>query len=655
MFSVLAGWDADLVSRPGAMRKKSTYKGICQMTDLLNANVPSKLSAKVLKQLDEAPTAYGDLLQWVRSVAELTQPDSLYWVDGSQQEYDRLAGELVQAGTFIRLSDHEFPNSYAAFSDPDDVARVEERTFICSETEAGAGATNNWCDPVQMKQTLTELYTGCMRGRTMYVIPFVMGSLYASQPKYGVEITDSAYVVCSMHIMATTGQQVLKKLSDTQAFYVKALHSVGAPLEPGQQDVPWPCNPEKYIVHFPEGREIWSFGSGYGGNALLGKKCYALRIASVLGHDQGWMAEHMLILKVTNPQQKTRYFCAAFPSACGKTNFAMMDPTVEGWKAELVGDDIAWIHFDQQGKPRVVNPETGMFGVAPGTGWSTYPKAMRAIAKGRTIFTNVALTDDNSVWWEGKTEQAPDHLIDWRGNDWTPDSDQPAAHPNSRFCTPIDQVDMLAQEFYEPDGVPLSAIIFGGRRKTTIPLVSEAESWEQGVFRGVTLSSETTAAAKGAVGVVRRDPMAMLPFIGYNAADYFRHWLDLGQKHGQENMPGVYYVNWFRRTPDGGFAWPGFGENSRVVKWIFERLEGKASGQQTIFGLVPTKEDIDLEGLEISESEIEAALAIDVDEFELELKGIDEWLCKFGDELPQEIYDQRDELSQRIKGAKAGQ
>lgn len=636
-----------------AVLRRVTTKGNRQMTDLSNGNGSSELSAQVQEQLAQAPTQYAELAEWVREVAELTQPANIYWVDGTEEEYDRLAGELVEAGTFKRLSDHEFPNSYVAFSDPDDVARVEERTFICSETKEGAGPTNNWRDPAEMKETMKGLYRGCMRGRTMYVIPFVMGSLDASTPRFGVELSDSAYVVCSMRIMATIGSEVLKKMEEaTNAFYVKALHSVGAPLAEGQQDVPWPCNPEKYIVHFPEERTIWSFGSGYGGNALLGKKCYALRIASAMGHDQGWMAEHMLILKVTNPENKTRYISAAFPSACGKTNFALMTPTLEGWKAEMVGDDISWINFDENGTPRVVNPEAGMFGVAPGTGWSTNPNAMRAIERGNTIFTNVALTDDGSVWWEGKTDEVPEHLIDWQGNDWTPASGRPAAHPNSRFCTPLSQVDMLAEEFYEPDGVPLSAIVFGGRRKTTIPLVSEAESWDQGVFRGVTLSSETTAAAKGAVGVIRRDPMAMLPFIGYNASDYFQHWFNMGDKHGEDNMPKIFYVNWFRRTPEGGFAWPGFGENSRVVKWIFDRLEGTAGGHQTLLGIVPGKDDLDLTGLEISDAKINAALAVDVEEVAAEIEGIDEWLAKFGDELPQRLRVQRDELVKRIESAR---
>ncbi|MDO5750571.1 MAG: phosphoenolpyruvate carboxykinase (GTP) [Rothia sp. (in: high G+C Gram-positive bacteria)] len=614
------------------------------MTDNLNGT----LSAQLAEDLKNAPTTHAGLLEWVREVAELTQPERIYWVDGSEEEYDRLAQELVDAGTFTRLSSPEFPNSYAAFSDPDDVARVEERTFICSETEEGAGPTNNWRDPKEMKDTLRPLFSGSMRGRTMYVIPFVMGSLKARTPKIAVEISDSAYVVCSMRIMAKIGSEVLEKLNETNGFFVKALHSVGAPLEPGQDDVPWPCNPEKYIVQFPETREIWSYGSGYGGNALLGKKCYALRIASAIGRDEGWMAEHMLVLKVTNPEGKTRYISAAFPSACGKTNFAMMDPTIDGWKAEMIGDDIAWIEFDENDKPHVVNPEYGLFGVAPGTGYSTNPNAMKAISKGNTIFTNVALTDDGSVWWEGKTDEVPAHLIDWTGQDWTPESGRPAAHPNSRFCTPAAQVDMLAPEYYNPEGVPLDAIVLGGRRKTTVPLVAEADTWEQGVFRAATLSSETTAAAKGAVGVIRRDPMAMLPFIGYNASDYFQHWIDMGKKHGTENMPKVYYVNWFRRTPEGGFAWPGFGENSRVVKWIFDRLDGKGGGQQTFLGTVPTPEDLDLTGLEITEAELDAALKVSTEEWKEELPSIDEWLARFGDKLPAEIRAERDALAEKL-------
>ncbi|MED6046832.1 phosphoenolpyruvate carboxykinase (GTP) [Rothia kristinae] len=616
------------------------------MTD--NVVGTSGLEPAVREALENAPTTHRHLLEWVREVAELTQPRQLHWVDGSRQEWDRLTTELVDAGTFVRLAEEKFPNSFAAFSDPEDVARVEERTYICTETEEGAGPTNNWMDPQQMRGILTEKFRGAMRGRTMYVIPFVMGHLDAAEPRYGVEITDSAYVVCSMRIMATIGSEVLEKMTRQDAFFVECLHSVGAPLADGEQDVPWPCNPEKYIVQFPEKRAIWSFGSGYGGNALLGKKCYALRIASAIAHDEAWLAEHMLILKVTDPQGEVHYISGAFPSACGKTNFAMIHPTVEGWSAEMVGDDISWITFDAEGRPRVINPEAGLFGVAPGTGWSTNPNAMRAVAAGNTIFTNVALTDDGGVWWEGMTDEVPEHLTDWTGQDWTPDSGRPAAHPNSRFCTPIDQVDMLAPEYHDPEGVPLSAIIFGGRRKTTVPLVSESFDWEHGVFQGATLSSETTAAAKGQVGVVRRDPMAMLPFIGYNAGDYLRHWLDIAQQHGEQNMPRIFYVNWFRRTPDGGFAWPGFGENSRVIQWIVQRLNGTGGGQETPVGVVPTPEDLDLDGLDADPEDVAAALRVDAEEWRKELPGIDEWLEKLGDHVPPQIREQREALARRL-------
>ncbi|MCG7431104.1 phosphoenolpyruvate carboxykinase (GTP) [Kocuria indica] len=608
------------------------------------------LNREVQQSLDNPPTDYRELVDWVRGIAELAQPDHIHWADGSEAEWTRLTDLMVEAGTLVRLSDEKLPNSFAAFSDPEDVARVEERTFICTKTEKGAGPTNNWEDPTAMKETLTKRFNGAMRGRTMYVIPFVMGSLDAQKPQYGVEITDSPYVVCSMRIMATIGTPVLEKMSRDKAEFVECVHSLGAPLQPGEQDVPWPCNPAKYIVQFPEDRAIWSFGSGYGGNALLGKKCYALRIASAIAHDEGWLAEHMLILKITDPQGESHYIAGAFPSACGKTNFAMLEPTIEGWKAEMVGDDIAWIRFGKDHIPRVVNPEAGLFGVAPGTGWSTNPNAMRAIERGNTIFTNVALTDDGGVWWEGMTDDIPEHLTDWKGNDWTPESGRPAAHPNSRFCTPIKQVEILAPEYDDPEGVPLSAIIFGGRRKTTVPLVSESFGWEHGVFQGATLSSETTAAAKGAVGVVRRDPMAMLPFIGYNVNDYLEHWLDTGARVGEENMPRIYYVNWFRRTPEGGFAWPGFGENSRVVKWIVERLKGTAEGHETPVGVVPGKEDLDLTGLDISDADLEAALRVDKDEWLNELPGIDEWFARLGD-VPEVILEQRAGLEDRLRNS----
>jgi len=604
------------------------------------------LSAETV--LDTAPTTNRRLLDWVAEVAELTEPDSIYWVDGSEAENTRLTEELVAAGTLTKLNPELFPNSFAAFSDPKDVARVEEQTFICSVKERDAGFTNNWMEPAEMRTKLNSLFKGSMRGRTMYVIPFVMGHLDAKRPKFGVEITDSAYVVASMRIMARIGTEVLRKIEELDAFFVPAVHSLGAPLESGQADVPWPCNDEKWIVHFPESREIWSYGSGYGGNALLGKKCYALRIASVMAHDEGWLAEHMLILKLTSPEQKTYYLAAAFPSACGKTNLALLDPTIKGWKVETLGDDITWMNFDDEGALRAVNPEAGLFGVAPGTGWDTNPNAMRAIAKGNSIFTNVALTDDGGVWWEGMTTETPAHLTDWRGNSWTPDSEEPAAHPNSRFCTPIDQIDMLAPEYNEPDGVPLSAILFGGRRKTTIPLVTQSRDWTNGIFMGSTLSSETTAAAAGAVGVVRRDPMAMLPFIGYDAGDYLKHWVELSKQGDPEKLPKIFLVNWFRRTADGGFAWPGFGDNSRVVKWAIERIEGKADAVETPIGFVPTKESLDLEGLEISDEQLSDALRVDALEWAAESESIEEWYRRFGGSLPEELLGELEGLKQRL-------
>ncbi len=601
-----------------------------------------------LPLLEKAPTTHAGLLAWVQEMVELTQPDRIHWVTGSDEENATLTDGLVAAGTLTRLNEDLFPQSFAAFSDPADVARVEERTFICSANERDAGFTNNWMDPAQMKEKLRGLFDGSMRGRTMYVIPFVMGHLDAEDPKFGVEITDTAYVVASMRIMAKIGTEVLDRMTATNAFFVPALHSVGAPLAPGASDVPWPCNPDKWIVHFPEERSIYSYGSGYGGNALLGKKCYALRIASVMARDEGWLAEHMLILKLTSPEQKKYYVSAAFPSACGKTNLALLDPTIEGWKVETLGDDITWMRIGKEGELRATNPEAGLFGVAPGTGWGTNPNAMRAIAKGHSIFTNVALTDDGGVWWEGMTEEVPAHLTDWKGNSWTPDSDQPAAHPNSRFCTPIAQIDMLAEEYFSPDGVELSAILFGGRRKTTIPLVTEARSWANGIFMGSTLSSETTAAAAGQVGVVRRDPMAMLPFIGYDAGDYLNHWVNLSAKADPARLPKIFLVNWFRRTADGGFAWPGFGDNARVLKWAIERLEGNADAVETPIGFVPTGAALDLTGLDLGPAEVEAAVRVDPDEWAAELASIEEWYALFGESLPAALSSELAGLKARL-------
>ena len=608
------------------------------------------MTAATVPGLDDAPTTNARLLAWVREVAELTTPDRIVWCDGSDEEWERTTAHLVETGTFVRLTSK--PNSFWAASDPDDVARVEERTFICSLLESDAGVTNNWMDPADMKTRMTELYRGSMRGRSMYVIPFCMGPITAERPMLGVEITDSEYVVASMKIMTRMGPAVLRLFDgpaggEVEADFVPGLHSLGAPLEPGQLDTPWPCNPTKYISHFPEERLIWSFGSGYGGNALLGKKCYSLRIASAMARDEGWLAEHMLILKLVSPEKKVHYIAAAFPSACGKTNLAMLQPTVPGWKVETLGDDIAWMRFGADGRLYAVNPEAGFFGVAPGTNWKTNPNAMRTIERGNSLFTNVALTDGGDVWWEGM-ENPPARATSWLKQPWTPDSEEIPSHPNSRYCTPMAQCPVLASEWDDPEGVPISAIFFGGRRRDTIPLVTESRDWQHGTFLGATLSSEKTAAASGRVGQVRRDPMAMLPFIGYNVGDYFQHWIDVGKGADADKLPKIFYVNWFRRGDDGRFLWPGFGENSRVLKWAIERIEGKAAAQETAIGHVPSVDHLDLAGLDVPPADVEAALAVDLAEWRAEIPRIEEWFAKIGRALPTSMRDELEALTLRL-------
>ena len=606
------------------------------------------MTAEIKRLEGNNPTDNEKLIAWINEAVELFQPDKVVFADGSQEEWNRLTAELVDAGTLIKLNEEKRPNSFLARSNPSDVARVESRTFISTENEEDAGPTNNWMKPTALKEEMLEHFSGSMRGRTMYVVPFCMGPISDPDPKLGVQLTDSAYVVLSMRIMTRMGTQALEKIEGEN--FVHCLHSVGAPLEPGQEDVAWPCNDTKYISQFPETKEIWSFGSGYGGNAILAKKCYALRIATVMAKEEGWMAEHMLILKLTSPEGKAYHIAGAFPSACGKTNLAMITPTLPGWKAEVVGDDIAWMHLREDGL-YAVNPENGFFGVAPGTNYASNPMAMKSMEPGNILFTNVALTDDGDVWWEGIDGDKPEHLIDWRGEDWTPESSSKAAHPNSRYCVPIEQCPAAAPEFNDWQGVKIDAILFGGRRPDTVPLVTQAHNWEHGTMIGAMLSSgQTAASAEAKVGSLRHDPMAMLPFMGYNVGDYFQHWLDMGEKGG-DRMPEIFLVNWFRRGDDDRFLWPGFGDNSRVLKWITDRIEGNVDADETVVGYTARAEDLDLTGLDTPIEDVREALTADPELWKEDVADSRRYLEGLGSRVPQEIFDQLKKLDERVQAA----